>query len=142
VFGTPNDVSGGFGMHAMLRRLHAKFGDDLNITIMTRTYGFMGGSAPLSVAQEVDSIRHYYLDVHKLPVTVAVVETQFDRLPDGRRIDRAMPAEQTMLYQFGAVLADRDGKTVAYGLSQEAAMATYIAREIARTKGRSAASTP
>jgi hypothetical protein len=41
-----------YEQYAMLRKLHEKYGDALNITIMSRTVGYIHDSAPLEPARK------------------------------------------------------------------------------------------
>jgi hypothetical protein len=119
-----------YGQYTMLRKLHEKYGDALNITIMSRTVGYIHDSPPLEPAQEADSIRSYFQDFLKLPVTVGVIETPFHRLPDGRRVNGPVPFEGQNVYMYGDVLADRSGNVLVIGESSQAGLEAYIDRTI------------
>jgi hypothetical protein len=113
-----------------IQRLRQRYGDSLGVTILTRTAGYIRDSGPLEPAQEADSIRRYLQDDLKLPATVAVQETPFHRLPDGRRVDDPMPdGDQMRPYDFGAVVVDREGNVMALA-NNEAEVDAYLDRAI------------
>ena len=111
----------------MIKRLHTKYGDSLSITFMTQTAGYLHESSPLAPAAESDSLRAFYQDVLKLPVTVGVEETPFHRLPDGRRVDDPVPLNARNLYMYGAVLVDKKGVVLTMAGQSEASLEAYIA---------------
>lgn len=74
---------------ALIRRLHQRFGDALDIVVYSKTFGYFRDSPPLSPAEEAQKLRWFYFDYLKLPIAaLAVLETPFGRLPDGRRENR------------------------------------------------------
>jgi len=122
----PSPGISGYRMYAIIRRLHKKYGDALNMTVMARTEGYIHDSSPLTPAQEADSLRSYYHDFLKLPVTVGVEEMPFQRLPDGRRVNTATAMDQIQLYGFGPLLVDQSGNLVILGERSQAALEAFI----------------
>ncbi len=113
----PNCGGQCYPQYSFLRMLHDKFGArGLRILIVARTSGFFRSEAMDVPSQEVELIRKYYLDFLKMPVTLVVDESRFNRLPDGRRVAedipwyRAWPNDET-------ILIGRDGKIKATRLA-------------------------
>ena len=127
-----------YAEHAMIRRLHEKYGDHLRMTIFTKTHGFFADSPPLNTTQEIDTLQKYFLHYLKLPVTVAIDTTPFTRLPDGRRIDGLASYEKTRGYEnpiggsgiwnFG--LLDQRGQSLLMGFMNERAIEAFIDRAL------------
>lgn len=71
-----------------LRRLKKAY-PELEITIISSTYGFFADAPPLAPADEADTLAKYFLGFNKVPATLVVKTTDFFRLPgyDQRRID-------------------------------------------------------
>ena len=59
----------------------------LSITLVANTYGFAVRSVALPPAAEADSLKWYFLEYQKLPVTLAVIQDSVLQwpTPDGRR---------------------------------------------------------
>jgi len=71
--------------YAAIARFRARY-PDVDIVLASGTSGYMQGEGVLTPAQEIASIRHYFLDYLHLDVTLRVTETQFQFVPpDGRR---------------------------------------------------------
>jgi hypothetical protein len=71
---------------AAYRRLYDEFaGKGVEFILLARTDGAFGRSTLLSAHAEVDSLRTYYRSELRLPGILAIGETHFDTLPDGRR---------------------------------------------------------
>lgn len=116
----PGDGSCWIG-YAALKRISQDY-PDVKLTIVTNTHGSLGRGAPLSPAEEADTLAAYFLGFHRLPATLAVVDRPNFRLPglDRRRIDTE--TENEVNYQIGfsssiatfgnAIIIDRDGKVV------------------------------
>jgi hypothetical protein len=77
--------------YAVLRRLGARFGDTLDVTLVAQTQGFFAERRPQQPAQEAEAIRHYVFDQLHLPGTLVVEQTAFTVRPDpdGRRFNAA-----------------------------------------------------
>jgi hypothetical protein len=75
---------------AALRDLHRRFGNALEITLVTHTHGYFRNHPPPTPAQEAELLRHYYLDYLGMPGGLAVQIAPFRRLPppDRRRFDQ------------------------------------------------------
>lgn len=105
--------------YSMLRRIKNDY-PSLQITVVASTHGNIGQAAPLSPAEEADTLASYFLEFHKLPVTLAVIDRPNFRLAglDRRRIDT--PSDNEINYQLGfnasfsnvgsAIILDKDGK--------------------------------
>jgi len=93
------------------RRIERRFrGQDLDITFRTRTYGFFADTAPVNPQTEADHNANYLLNQMQggLPGALAIAETEYDWLPDGRRVNR--PTTDDMNYPGArVVLVDRNG---------------------------------
>jgi hypothetical protein len=76
--------------YAWLRELHRRFGDALEITLVTHTHGYFRSYPPLEPAEEADLLRKYFFDFLQLPGALVVETTPFVRrqAPDNRRVDR------------------------------------------------------
>lgn len=71
---------------AVLRRLAARYGEQLDITIRATTAGYSPHSGPQTSAEEAVSDSAYFLGTLKLlqlPASLMVVASQFTTLPDG-----------------------------------------------------------
>lgn len=85
--------------YTILRRI-AKLYPEVDITIVSKTTGYLGELGPLTPQDEADSLRWLWLEKHKLPARLIVENTEYFRLPglDRRRIDQ--PYENSMNYPF------------------------------------------
>jgi hypothetical protein len=136
VFPCPDTFCSYDAGHGVIHRLHARYRESLAMSIVTRTVGYIHSSAPLAPAAEADSIRSDWQDRLKLPVTVGVEETPFERLPDGRRINQPVPvSSEHGLYSNGPVLVDQHGLVVWRGSPRwrEAELYAFIDRLLGRT---------
>jgi hypothetical protein len=115
-----------YSRYALIRRLHERYGDSLNITLMTKTAGYIRDSPPLTPEQEADSLRQYFQGYLELPVTVGVAETPFRYLPDGRRANGPVAFETIGLYGYGPVLVDQQGNTLIIGVRSQAGLEAFI----------------
>ncbi|MBX6332426.1 MAG: hypothetical protein IRY91_11315 [Gemmatimonadaceae bacterium] len=105
-----------------LRRLAERF-PPLEITVVSRTYGYFMYAPPLSPAEEA-AYSARWMAGHGIPGTLAVSTTAFGNLnaPDGRRIDK--PDSNATRYDSGSkqsrgcgshfYLVDQDGMIVDY----------------------------
>lgn len=101
--------------YSILGRIHQKFGDKLHIVMIAGTQGYFRDSPPLTPEQEAEKIRWYYMDYLKLPVSaVAVAETPFSKLPDGRLVTGNVTWDRSVMNgvmpQHDGILLDRTGK--------------------------------
>lgn len=79
---------------ASLKRFKERY-PDLEITIMTKTYGLYANGAPLTPAAEADTLASLFLGFHRIPGVQIVAEGEFMRIPglDNRRIDSRVDYE-------------------------------------------------
>ncbi len=89
-----------WGTYTSLRRLAQRF-PSLEITLVSRTMGYIGNTGPMSPQDEALVLQKWWLGFHKLSVTLAITNTQFFRLEgvDRRRIDQ--PVANDVNYLFG-----------------------------------------
>lgn len=75
---------------AALRRAKLAF-PELEITIVTNTFGNLGDAPPLDPSAEADTLADYFLGFHRIPGVQIVAKTPYFRLPglDRRIIDGA-----------------------------------------------------
>lgn len=83
-----NGPIGCWRLFSAIRRMKKAY-PELEITIVSSTFGFFADAPPLEPADEADSIAKYFLGFNKLPATLVVQKTNFFRLPgyDQRRVD-------------------------------------------------------
>jgi hypothetical protein len=123
------------------RRIERRFrGQDLDITFRTRTYGFYADTAPVTPLSEAEHKRDYLLNWLKggLPGALAIAQTDYDWLPDGRRVNQQTTDD--MNYPgAGVVVVDRKGiiRYVAGGWDsvQESRITALIERMLAEKEG-------
>ncbi len=122
-FMTPGCGHSCYAQFASIRRLHEKYGSaGLEIVVVSKTSGHFRSQLTLDPEVEVDLIRKYYLDYLKLPVVLAVPETQFSRMHDGRRMPEQSANEQG--WPMGDVLlVDRKGDF--YVITSSFAVSSY-----------------
>ncbi len=79
---------------AALKRLKNKF-PELEITIVTKTYGDYANATPLTPKDEADTLASYFLGFYQIPGVHIVAEGEFVRIPgmDQRRVDTKVPYE-------------------------------------------------
>lgn len=94
----------------------------LDVTIVSITDGYIADTEPMTPEEEATQKSLWWLSTHKLPVTLAVSDQKFFRLPepDGRRIDE--PHQNSLNYLFdsprnrvgasSAFLLDEDGTVI------------------------------
>ena len=123
------------------RRIERRFrGQDLDITFRTRTYGFYADTAPVNPQDEANNKSDYLLNYLQggLPGALAIAETKYHWLPDGRRVNE--PTTDDMNYSgAGMVIVDRKGiiRYVAGGWDsvQESRITALIERLLAEKEG-------
>lgn len=88
-----------------------EFGEKLDLALVRPTIGYFKDLGPLSTADEVGYLRKYFTDELNAPGALAITETQFHRIPDGRRIPDPGPNDRA--YQTGTgtsfVVLDKQG---------------------------------
>lgn len=100
--------------YTVLHRLAKKY-PDVEITIVSRTLGYVGDLGPLSPAEEAEKLRWWWLESHKLPASLVISETAYFNLPglDRRRIDNADENATNYTYLSGQRRAgDISNKTI------------------------------
>lgn len=68
------------------RRLQKEFGDNVEISFAGNTVGYFKDEGPLTPAREIEYLNGYYFDELHASGVMAVNESQFHRMPDGRRM--------------------------------------------------------
>lgn len=91
-----------------LRRFGERFRGRLDIVNMTKTLGFHSDTAPIAPIDEARYDSSYFLGKVSLPGTVAVYETKYTWIPDGRRRNQPTPQERNYPYA-SVVVVDRKG---------------------------------
>lgn len=93
------------------RRLAREVGDSLDVALVYSTVGYFRGLGPLTMATEVPEVRKYFFDELKINSSLAINETKYHRLPDGRRVSD--PNANDKAYRTGQgvsiVVLDREG---------------------------------
>jgi hypothetical protein len=95
-------------LYAAIRHLHKKYGSSIEIVLFVKTVGYTRGSLAQTPDEEAESIRSYFLDHQKLPVTLIVDESPVTILSDGRRIIGKVPYEE-VFKNMGMIIAGPDG---------------------------------
>jgi hypothetical protein len=95
-------------MMPALRRLAAR---GVDVTLVRGMRGHFRGQGPLDADAEARALQTYYLQELALPGTLALVVSQYDHLPDGRRVRRANASQRSYQVRQGAqgVLVDPQG---------------------------------
>jgi hypothetical protein len=100
-----------FPVIATIRRLHDEYAPQgLDVVLSTFTTGWFRTTVTPKPTEEMDDFQQWFMDFLHLPIAVAAEESQFGRLPDGRRQNE--PGPNLKAYSFGpnAVLVGKDGK--------------------------------
>jgi hypothetical protein len=110
-------VGGCLSITEAASRIGQRFnGQPLDITFRTRTFGFYLDVAPVTPAEEAEYTSRYLLEDVGLPGALAIAETQYSFLPDGRRSDQ--PTTDAVNHPGASVMiVDRTG-TIRYVASQ------------------------
>ncbi len=113
VFANPHCGGDCYYGYAALRRLHKKYAaTGFNIVFVAQTLGyFRDESFTENPAGEVEEIRKYFLEFLKLPISLAVSETEYSNRLDGRRVNETTVNKKNYpLERENAVLVDREQK--------------------------------
>lgn len=131
-----------------IRRIKEMY-PDIQVTIVTKTYGNLGDAPPLAPADEADTLAKYFLGFHRIPGTLVVSNTPFFRLAglDNRRIDAETENDinytingQELSRHGSILLVDEVGKIFHYGDitgAEEAKVKKKIAAVLKRIWGSS-----
>lgn len=93
------------------RRLARAIGDSVDVALVRATVGYFRGLGPLTFATEVPVVRKYFVDELNIASSLAITETHYHTIADGRRIadpnanDRAYQTRQ----RTSIVVLDRQG---------------------------------
>ena len=79
--------------YKLLRRYGMRFSGRMDIIHLTRTFGFFSDSAPVAPTDEARFDSAYFLGRQRLPGALAVYDSKFDWLRDGRRRNRPSPQD-------------------------------------------------
>jgi hypothetical protein len=91
-----------------MRRYGERFAGRADIVNITQTLGFFSDSTPVTAPVEARYDSLYFLGKQRLPGVLAVADTKFDWIPDGRRRNR--PTAQGTNYPNGTFLVvDKKG---------------------------------
>ncbi len=101
-----------------LRRLKEMY-PDLDIIVLTNTYGTVGQLGPITPAEEADTLAKLFLGHHHVPGRLVVENTEFFLVeaPDGRRID--LPTPQMELLGPPRVVYDRGLPPLAWWVDKD-----------------------
>ncbi len=99
---------------AIVKRLKKEF-PNLQVTVLTKTFGTFGGGKPVDPEEEAVLLSNYILGFFSMPAVQAISETEFFRLPglDRRRVDLDVQYEedfQNIRTSTGIILIDEKGK--------------------------------
>lgn len=94
------------------RRLPRELGDSIDVALVYGTVGYFRGLGPLTMATEVPEVRKYFVDEIKIDRSLAITETKYHRLPDGRRVSDPNANDTSYRTGQGAsiVVVDKQGK--------------------------------
>lgn len=119
--------------YAMIKRIREDYDTTkLDIVLIQKTKGSARWhtDGPLNPEREAEASRWYFQDYLKLEATVAVLETSFTKLPDGRMV--AKPDESGIFGSplIGTVIVDRNGNLVYkdIGIVRESVIRAYLGR--------------
>lgn len=117
-----------------LRRYGERFAGRADIINITQTLGFYADSTPVTPPEEARYDSAYFLGKQRLPGALAVAETVFDWIPDGRRRNRPT-AQDTNYPNARIVVVDKKGviryATVTWNALLEEPLARFIETLIA-----------
>jgi hypothetical protein len=102
---------------ATARRLKEKFGDKLDLLLLTQTAGHFDRQVQLDPAEEAQQIGRRLLETKKLPATVAVYRTSFvaNPAPESRLVGQRIDELEKVRFASSPLLIDRRGVFVLAG---------------------------
>jgi len=118
-----------YPMYATLRRTVARYGPrGLQVVLVGQTKGYFRKQLETDVAHEIAQIRRYYREFLRIPGLLAVQETQFSRIPDGRRMPE--PAADARRWPQGVdmILVAKDGTFRSFTWSSNVTMSEIAFR--------------
>lgn len=103
---------------ALVKRMKKKF-PEIQVSIVSKTFGSIGSAPPLAPQDEADTLADYFLNFYKIPGVHTVTKTDFIRMSgyDRRRLDLPVSYENDLMLdsrnigEDGSVLlVDEDGR--------------------------------
>ncbi len=117
-----------FSTYAVLRRLADRYGSrGLDVVLLTQTRGYSVGSLVQTEEEELKSMEDLYFKWQKIPATLLVNKTTFNKLPDGRFIPNLTPWMKN--FGSGVLIVDQKGviRWFTYGVYEaESQIDAYI----------------
>jgi hypothetical protein len=94
-----------------MRRLSREVGDSLDVALIYGTVGYFRGLGPLTMGAEVPQARKHFIDELKVTSSLAITETKYHHLPDGRRVSDPNANDRAYRTWLGGsvVVLDRQG---------------------------------
>ena len=118
--------------YGAMARLLERFGPaGLELINATRTFGFFADTAPLTPAEEAQRDSAYFLGAIGVPGILAVAETKFTWLSDGRRRDEPTPQDANYPYA-SFIVVDKNGVVRYVALDWDPILEEPLARLIER----------
>jgi hypothetical protein len=124
---------------ALWRRLGAKYGSQLSLTIQVAARGSFHDGPPLTPVEEAARLATFYRKQLGVPATVVVAEPAIEQLPppDGRIIRGEVAFEKDPFYQSAFLLVDRSGKLLlgfpmGAPKEEESMLDAWLARAVGR----------
>jgi len=106
-----------FPAWGVVKRLHQRFGSELDVTLVGQTHGYFRDYPPQAPDEEAKKLWDYAHNFFKLPGQLAVTTTPFRRLPDPDRRRVEEPVENQIRFDGvpsgTAIVVDRRGIVVA-----------------------------
>lgn len=119
-----------------LTRFAERFGKrGLEVINTTRTLGYIRDTAAIEPVDEARYDSTFFLDQRKIPGSLAVFETKYRWLPDGRRVNERTPQDQSYSGS-GITLVDKTGTIRYVALGWDPIMEEPIARLIEKLLGQ------
>jgi hypothetical protein len=106
------------GMYTTIRRMKRKFGDALDVLILTQSNRHFDRQVGLEPAEEARLVSRRLLEDEKLDAAIAFWTTPYKRHPepDRRIVAERIPALQDIRFGSGALVVDRRGVLMSAGI--------------------------
>lgn len=91
------------------RRLARAIGDSVDVALVHATVGYFRGLGPLTFATEVPEVRKYFVDELNIASSLAITETHYHTIADGRRVRDPNANDRAYRTGQGIVVLDRQG---------------------------------